>query len=425
MNASPLYLLHPRYQCQQDAQGRFRIGLPYSAKCLQGNQQLATLLRNLAEKGLLSLDSLRQELGADLLHILLLHCLLLRADEVSALEHGFCSLPTHSAGQALPLHDFANLQAADVVLFHTPLESGQVAGVAVAGGGRWVRTHLHNSLRTPCASQEQQDGMLIDLDFAQCLPASALRLFDAGDISYNRMQDSMRAIGQRCQALCRRIAERHAYPLILGGDHTQAYYTIAGLQERWPRLGILHFDAHPDLYAIGATADGQLNHANVFHAVRALPHVSCIWQIGVRDMYFQPLHKVSSAQQASLHTLSAWEAATQGYERMLKTLDPEIPWFISFDVDVLAQADAPQTATPVLGGLAWYPLLQLFEQLFSRLQIVGMEFVEIGEGSQSAHGPAAIAARLISRYLFHLRGAQTSPYQFFANPQQTIPHDQN
>jgi agmatinase len=83
-----------------------------------------------------------------------------------------------------------------------------------------------------------------------------------------------------------------------------------------------------------------------------------------------------------------------------------LPWFISFDVDALSNAELPQTATPVLGGLSFYPLLACFEELITSFRVVGMEFVEIGDADQGAHGVAAIAARLISRYLFHLGGAQ-------------------
>lgn len=106
--------------------------------------------------------------------------------------------------------------------------------------------------------------------------------------------------------------------------------------------------------------------------------------------------------------LSAFEVETKGYQRLLDNMDRSLPWFITFDVDALAVAELPQTATPVLGGLSFYPLLACFEQLFCTFRIVGMEFVEIGDTPPSSHGPATIAARLVSRFLFHLHGTKSS-----------------
>ncbi|TKI02821.1 hypothetical protein [Martelella alba] len=63
--------------------------------------------------------------------------------------------------------------------------------------------------------------------------------------------------------------------------------------------------------------------------------------------------------------------------------------------------------TRKLGGLSFYSVMSCFEHLFNHYHIIGMEFVEIGDAAQGAHSGSAIAARIISRFLFNLR--QTSP----------------
>jgi agmatinase len=135
-----------------------------------------------------------------------------------------------------------------------------------------------------------------------------------------------------------------------------------------------------------------------------MQHVKSLWQIGIRDAYRQPTEGLRAELQPCLGTLSAYEAETSGYDRLFDNMDRDLPWFISFDVDVLAGSERPHTATPVLGGLSFYKLLGCFERLFSEFNIVGLEFVEIGDATPSAHGTAAISARLITRFLFHLRG---------------------
>ncbi|MGN6233049.1 MAG: arginase family protein [Trinickia sp.] len=260
---------------------------------------------------------------------------------------------------------------------------------------------------------------MIDLDFGTKIDARHLRLFDLGDVQFSPAVDSAREVGERVAYVCERILHVGATPIVLGGDHAQAFYTIGALAERYPRLGVLHIDAHPDLYALGGACDAELNHANVMHWVRRMKHVAAIWQVGIRDFYRQPTHQLCCEHDSKIRTISALEAETRGYARLLEQMDRSLPWFISFDVDALSNAEQPQTGTPVLGGLSFYPLLTCFDQLVRDFRVVGMEFVEIGDADHGAHGVAAIAARLIGRYVFQLGGAEPydgSVYTFAGGP---------
>ncbi|XBS71532.1 arginase family protein [Acerihabitans sp. KWT182] len=243
----------------------------------------------------------------------------------------------------------------------------------------------------------------MDADFGKSLALEKLRLFDLGDVVFRPTEDNIGTLGKRVAYLIRNITDRGAFPVILGGDHTLARYSIQALSHRYAKIGVLQFDAHTDLYSAGAACDGQLNHANVMHWVRRMPHVQRLWQIGIRDVFHQPTDGFALHEAPRIHTLSAYEAATAGYERMYAALDTDIPYFISFDADVLAGSEPPDTATPVLGGLNFYSIMSCFEYLFSHHRIIGMEFVEIGDAAQGAHGASAVAARLISRFLFSLR----------------------
>ncbi len=136
-------------------------------------------------------------------------------------------------------------------------------------------------------------------------------------------------------------------------------------------------------------------------------HVKALWQVGVRDSFHQPTSRVVREYDPKVKRLSAFEAETKGYDRLFDGMDVNLPWYITFDVDALSVADFPQTASPVLGGLSFYPLLACFERLFSEFQIVGIDFVEIGDVTPKSHGTAAIAARLESRFLFQSRKPKT------------------
>jgi len=407
-DAAQHYRVHPRLRWEPAGEGRVEVSLPFGTRRLRAADRIATLLDRIAAEPPQTGDALAQCLGASVFETLVKYLFLLPDGQAEALGGGLCAPAARPAGCALPVHDLDTLAEDDLVVLHVPIATTTEGSVSVAGGGRWVRTHLAQSLESPLGSTGRP-GVLLDLDFGSRLDTAALRLFDVGDVVYQPLQDRARDIGERAAHVCRSIVSRDARPLILGGDHALAYYSIGALAQRYPRLGVLQFDAHPDLYAVGAACDEQLNHANVMHWVRRMPHVQALWQVGVRDFFHQPTERVASVHDPKVQVLSAYEAETRGYQRLFDGMDRSLPWFISFDVDALAVAERPQTATPVLGGLSFYPLLACFERLLHEFRIVGMEFVEIGDATPGAHGTAAIAARLASRYLFHLRQAEPTP----------------
>ncbi|MEB0137681.1 MULTISPECIES: arginase family protein [unclassified Undibacterium] len=407
------YRVHPRLRWESIGNGRIEISLPFGGKRLRAADRIATLLDGIAAAQPQTSDVLIHCLGLSVFDMLVKYLFLLPDKLVDLLGGGLCTPAARPAGCALAVHDLDTLIDDDLVVLHVPIATTTEGSVSVAGGGRRVRAHLAQSIESPLGTSERR-GILLDLDFACQLDTAALRLFDVGDVIHQPLQDRGSEIGERAAHICRMIVDRGARPLILGGDHALAYYSIGALAQRYPRLGVLQFDAHPDLYAVGAPCDEQLNHANVMHWVRQMPHVQALWQVGVRDFFHQPIERVACLRDPKLQVLSAFEAETKGYQRLLDGMDPSLPWFVTFDVDALALADCPETATPVLGGLSFYPLLACFERLFREFRIIGMEFVEIGDATQGAHGTAAVAARLASRYLFHLRHAQSTEHMLYS-----------
>jgi agmatinase len=407
------YRVHPQLRCEPAGDGRVEISLPFGTKRLRAADRIAPLLDGIAAEPPQTGNALARCLGSSVFEMLVKYLFLLPEGLADILGGGLCTPADRPAGCALPVHDLDTLIDNDLVVLHVPITTTTEGNVSVAGGGRLVRAHLAQSIESPLGANERQ-GVLLDLDFGCQLDTATLRLFDVGDVVHQPLQDRGCDIGERAAHLCRMIVARGARPLILGGDHALAYYSIGALAHRYPQLGVLQFDAHPDLYAVGAPCDAQLNHANVMHWVRRMPHVQALWQVGVRDFFHQSTERVVCLHDPKVRVLSAFEAETSGYQRLLDGMDPSLPWFVTFDVDALALSDRPETATPVLGGLSFYPLLACFERLFREFRIVGVEFVEIGDAPQGAHGTAAVAARLASRYLFHLRQATTTEHMLYS-----------
>src|SRR5690606_32056905 len=69
---------------------------------------------------------------------------------------------------------------------------------------------------------------------------------DAGDLEFPAGADARTVIESGVAAL---VARRRR-PLALGGDHSITHPVVRALRTAHPRLTIVHFDAHPDLYDV-------------------------------------------------------------------------------------------------------------------------------------------------------------------------------
>ncbi|KDM91127.1 arginase family protein [Photobacterium galatheae] len=380
---------------------------------ISSSRKLAEVIDALNERDHFSVDTMRELVSEDVIDVLMKNYFVIPVAMQDLLKKCPVYPANHPVGQTLNLNQMDSLKKDDVVVFHAPVCSTTHCDVPVTQGGKWVRKFLADTFR--CTGSPNDDCDIVDLDFGEKVSASDLHLYDLGDIAYDPMTETQRTVGERLSFLCMEICERQSKMIVLGGDHSQAFYTIQALSRRHHRIGVIQFDAHHDLYVSGNPSDLAMNHANVFHWVKEMAHVETIWQVGVRDIYPQNTHNVQRTQHCKVNTLSAYEARTRGFGRLIDALDPQLDWFISFDVDVLAGSDIPETATPVLGGLDYYTVLPLFERITRAVNVVGMEIVEVGEGQPSSHGAAAIAARLASRYIFSLRHPENVSQSIYAH----------
>jgi arginase family enzyme len=69
-------------------------------------------------------------------------------------------------------------------------------------------------------------------------------IFDTGDVEAISGVGMLERITESISAML----EQDYLPVSLGGDHAITYPVIKAFAKKYPRLSILHFDAHPDIY---------------------------------------------------------------------------------------------------------------------------------------------------------------------------------
>ncbi|MFD0330648.1 arginase family protein [Streptacidiphilus monticola] len=94
-------------------------------------------------------------------------------------------------------------------------------------------------------------------------------------------------------------------------------------------------------------------------------------QIGMRQL-------VAAAPQGDPKLVRwAGSSAVGRAEDVLAVLPPEVPCYVTVDLDVLDPKELPSTGTPLPGGLTLADTVALLEELCRRREVVGLDLVEL------------------------------------------------
>ena len=104
---------------------------------------------------------------------------------------------------------------------------------------------------------------------------------DEGDLWFSDREPGSEARA-RIEGAVVSILDSGRRPLILGGDHSITYPVLRGLRPHYPRLAILHLDAHPDLYH--EFQGDPYSHACPFARIMEEGLADRLVQVGIRTM---------------------------------------------------------------------------------------------------------------------------------------------
>ena len=236
----------------------------------------------------------------------------------------------------------------------------------------------------------------------------------AGDAKLEKKLARVNAIGAELDELVHaatdEILRQDKLPALVGGDHSAPFGAMRACSERFPGLGVLHFDAHADLRE--AFEGSTWSHASImFNVIERIPGVAKLVQVGIRD-FGEREHEKIRGSKGRIHTLfdADWQRAKQeggNLRELARRTLAELPakLYLSFDVDGLDPALCPNTGTPVPGGLSWAEALLWLEELSkSGKQVVGLDLNEVNPGEPDFRPgddswDAIVGARLLYRMI--------------------------
>lgn len=189
-----------------------------------------------------------------------------------------------------------------------------------------------------------------------------------------------------------KIMKEGSFPLVLGGDHSIAIGTLAGISKYFKRLGVIWFDAHGDLNTPETSPSGNihgmplavslgLGETTLTQICGYCPKIQPenIVIIGARslDEGEKRLIKEKGIKVYTMHEIDRLGIP--------KVIEGTIAYFkdrtdgvhLSLDLDGLDPLYAPGVGTPVEGGLNYRESHLAMEMFFESEMITSAEFVEV------------------------------------------------
>jgi arginase len=249
---------------------------------------------------------------------------------------------------------------------------------------------------------------------------------DLGDMRLERPQTFpeaddklkyVREISNACEQLAKQvegILEANELPLILGGDHSIAIGSFAGVASHYKKqdhtVGLLWFDAHADINTPETTPSGNIHGmplatllgygapelTNVGGFAPKLDPQLCV-HVGARDIDAGEREMI---KKLGIRFFTMREIDERG---MSACMDDAIAiasrgsggYAVTFDVDVLDPGDAPGSGTLVRGGLTYREAHLGMEKVAEAGGMRSLEIVEINTALDVNNKTAELGVELI------------------------------
>lgn len=199
------------------------------------------------------------------------------------------------------------------------------------------------------------------------------------------------------------------FPLILGGDHSIALGSVAGVARVHKNIGVLWIDAHADFNTEETTPSGNI-HGMILSALAGLgdkrlteiggwtPKINMEYIVIIGARALDPGEQ-DLLRKHRIHVFTMSDIDQQGIASVMKQAiaiagQNGNPIHISLDMDSLDPHEAPGVGTPVRGGLSYREAHFAMELIARTGQMVSMDVVEVNSILDRENATAQLAVEL-------------------------------
>ncbi|HAY33997.1 MAG TPA: arginase [Bacteroidetes bacterium] len=259
------------------------------------------------------------------------------------------------------------------------------------------------------------------------LEALGYKVLDQGDISIQIIEKQkvgntklkyLKEILKTNEVLAKRvnkILDNNNFPLILGGDHSMAIGTIAGIanhcKKNNKRLGVIWIDAHADMNTPETTPSGNIHGmplaialglgderlTNLFSfspkvdpknvVIIGARSIDLFERNNIKDLNVQ-VYTMTDVDKIGIHRIIS---------RVLKQFKSDVDHIhVSFDVDSVEPTVVPGVGTPVPGGLSYREAHLLMETIADCGCMSSLEITEVNPILDNKNSTAEFTVELVA-----------------------------
>lgn len=316
-----------------------------------------------------------------------------------------------------------NISREKVSVIRVPFGLGGAVPGAERGPDSLMAAGLLEELNRLAPHGVSSDEIRLSLPFSDGTAADSKHTAtsEAPNKSARQRPEGMIKFEGQVRAMCERTADRVAraalygsFPIVLGGDHSVAIGSLAGMSRVYDRLGVIWIDAHGDLNTehtsptanvhgmVLAIASGlaSFKQSDIGQTKRLI-HTRNIVLVGARDLddgekkiiRTQGIHCFTMAD---IDKLGIQEVVSRAI--ILAGSDSD-GIHVSLDMDALDPREAPGVGTPVPGGLTFREARQAMEQLSASRSIASLDIVEVNPDRDAEGRTPKLAVELAAAFM--------------------------
>lgn len=218
----------------------------------------------------------------------------------------------------------------------------------------------------------------------------------------------------RLAELVEKAAGEDRLPLVLGGDHSIAVGTVAGVANHYrkhgQRIGLIWVDAHADMNTPEISPSGNVHGMPLACCIgrgpEALTHLlGYAPKVDPRNVALVGIRSVDDkekkiVQQTGVNVFTMRDIDERGLRQVMQdaiqaATDGTAGFHVSYDMDSVDPHEAPGVGTPVKGGITYREAHLVMEMLGDTDKITSIEMVELNPVIDEANKTGILAVELV------------------------------
>jgi arginase len=224
-------------------------------------------------------------------------------------------------------------------------------------------------------------------------------------------------IAEACSGLADMVKstlDEDLFPLVLGGDHSIAVGTTAGVAAHYhkqeKRIGILWLDAHGDMNTPESSPSGNIHGMPLASIMgygppgltdlagfKPMVEPRNVVLVGIRELDSKERRLV---KESGIHVYTMREIDERGMREVMAeairfAADDAAGIAVSLDMDFIDPTDAPGVGTPVRGGVTYREAHLALEMIADSRMMVSLELVEINPVIDVHNTTATLGVELV------------------------------